>query len=123
MTQFGSTTQYTFTVGNITVNFDNNPVVTKGYTVKAGAKRQIPLGFYSAAASDAWTIKAENASLAGGPVGDDITLELDVTSGKNGQIAYLTVTVNTASASNSELVTIVSTLNGTSHYMPFFIGN
>jgi hypothetical protein len=108
---------------DVTVIVDSQPTITKGYKIKAGTKRQIPLGFYSANATEPWTIKATNGSLAGGNEGDDIKLELDVTSGQNGQKAYLTVTVNTASATNTELITIVSTKGGTSHYMPFMIGN
>jgi hypothetical protein len=108
---------------DIQVPQDNSLVVAKGFKVKAGEKRQIPLGFYSAGATAPWTIKAVNAGLAGGPLGNDITLSLDVTSGQNGQKAYLTVAVKTASATNTELVTIVSERNGVTHYMPFLIGN
>ena len=42
---------------------------------------------------------------------------LDVTDGQNGQKAYLTVTVNTAGKTNTELITIVSSHAGTSHYV------
>jgi hypothetical protein len=78
---------------DIPVSLDNSLVVAKGFKVKAGEKRQIPLGFYSAGATAPWAIKAVNAGLAGGPLGNDITLSLDVTSGQNGQKAYLTVAV------------------------------
>lgn len=108
---------------DIQVIVNDAPVVTKGYKIKAGEKRQIPLGFHSAGATAPWTITAVNASLGGGPFNNDIALALDVTSGQNGQKAYLTVTVKTASPTNSELVTIVSTRNGIKHYMPFLIGN
>lgn len=108
---------------DIQVAVDNSLATTKGYLVKAGTTRKIPLGFYSEAATGPWTIKAVNGSLAGGPAGNDITLALDVTSGQNGQKAYLTVTVKTASGSNSELITIISTKDGTTRYMPFLIGN
>ena len=108
---------------DISVAVANSLTTTKGYKIAAGTSRQIPLGFYSEAATDAWTIKAVNGTLAGGSLGDDITLALDVTSGQNGQKAYLTVTVKTASPSNSELITIVSRKNGVTRYMPFLIGN
>jgi hypothetical protein len=108
---------------DIEVASSSSLATAKGYKIKAGTKRQIALGFYSEAATGPWKIKAVNGSLGAGPAGNDITLTLDVTSGQNGQKAYLTVEVKTASGSNSELVTIVSTLNGTTHYMPFLIGN
>ena len=53
----------------------------------------------------------------------NVDLSLDVDSGQNGQKAYLTMTVNTACKTGSELITIVSTRGGTSHYMPILIGS
>jgi len=108
---------------DIQVAVENSLTTAKGFKIPAGTKRQIPLGFYSEGATAPWTIKAVNATLGGGALGDDITLALDVTSGQNGQKAYLTVTVKTASPSNSELVTIISKSNGVTRYMPFLIGN
>ncbi len=46
-----------------------------------------------------------------------------MTQGQNGEKAYLTVTVNTAGKTSTELITIVSTQAGVSHYMPILIGN
>lgn len=102
----------------------DSETVTKGYKIKVGDSRQIPLGFYSDGPVTAWTIKAITGGIAGGRSSSaGVDLELDVTEGENGQKAYLTVTVNTAGKTNSELVTIVSTKAGTSHYMPILIGN
>ena len=96
----------------------------KGYKIKVGASRQIPLGFYSDGPVSSWTIRA----VAGGIASRDgsssgVDLELDVAEGVNGNKAYLTVTVNTAGKTNSELITVVSSHAGTSHYMPILIGN
>jgi hypothetical protein len=97
---------------------------TKGFKVKVGQTRQIPLGFYSDAAMSAWTIKAIAGGIASGhSSGSSLDLSLDVTEGQNGDKAYLTVTVNTAGKTNTELVTIVSTHAGTQHFMPILIGN
>jgi hypothetical protein len=96
---------------------------TKGFKVKVGATRQIPLGFYSDGAMGPWTIKAMAGGIAGGRGSGAVDLTLDVTEGQNGQKAYLTVTVNSAGKTNSELITIVSQRGGTSHYMPILIGN
>jgi len=95
---------------------------TKGYKVKVGETRQIPLGFYSDRPLTPWTIKAITGGITGGRSSGGVDLELDVTSGQNGQKAYLSVTVNTAGTTGSELVTVVSTRAGVSHYMPFLIG-
>ena len=98
--------------------------VTKGFKVAVGATRQIPLGFYSDGPMAAWTIKAVAGGIAGGhSSSSSVDLTLDVTDGQNGNKAYLSVTVNTAGKTNTELVTIVSTHAGTSHYMPILIGN
>jgi hypothetical protein len=93
----------------------------KGYKVKVGETRQIPLGFYSDGPTAAWTIKAINGGIASRSSAG-VDLELDVTTGQNGQKAYLTVTVNTAGKTNTELITIVSTRAGQSHYMPILLG-
>lgn len=97
---------------------------TKGFKVKVGATRQIPLGFYSDGSMAAWTIKAISGGIAGGHgSGSALDLVLDVTDGQNGNKAYLSVTVNAAGKTNTELVTIVSTHAGIQHYMPILIGN
>jgi hypothetical protein len=97
-------------------------VTTMGYKVPVGKTRTIPLGFYSDGPMTAWNIKAVMGGIAGGSK-SGVDLELDVDSGQNGQKAYLTVTVNTAGRTGSELITIVSTRGGTSHYMPILIGS
>lgn len=97
-------------------------VTTKGIKVKLGEPRQIPLGFYSDGPLGPWTIKAITGGIAGGRSSGGVDLELDVTEGENGQKAYLTITVNTAGKTNSELVTLVSTRSGISHYMPILLG-
>ena len=95
---------------------------SKGIKVKVGEPRQIPLGFYSDGALGPWTIKAVSGGIAGGRSSGGVDLELDVTEGQNGQKAYLTITVNTAGKTNADLITIVSTRAGVSHYMPLLLG-
>ncbi len=97
---------------------------TKGFKIKVGATRQIPLGFYSDGPMAAWTIKAISGGIAGGHGSSaSVGLALDVTDGQNGNKAYLSVTVNTAGKTNTELITIVSTHAGVQHFMPILIGN
>jgi hypothetical protein len=102
-------------------NLGGGAATTKGYKIAVGATKTIPLGFYSDGPQTAWTIKAMAGGIAGGSRGG-VDLTLDVTSGENGEKAYLTVTVNTAGRTNTELVTIVSSHAGTTHYMPLLIG-
>jgi hypothetical protein len=96
---------------------------TKGYHVAVGETRTIALGFYSDGPTDAWTISAEDGSPFSGGSTKRTDLSLDVTSGQNGQKAFLTVKVNTAGKSKGELVTIVSSMRGQKHYMPMLIGS
>ena len=97
---------------------------TKGFKVKVGATRTIPLGFYSDGAMAGWTIKAIAGGIAGGHgSGSSLDLSLDVNEGQNGNKAYLTVTVNTAGKTNTELIPIISTHAGVQHFMPILIGN
>lgn len=95
---------------------------TKGFKVEVGDTRQIPLGFYSDGPLGEWALKAINGGIAGGRSSGGVDLTLDVASGQNGQKAYLTVTVNAAGKTNAELITVVSTRAGVSHYMPILLG-
>jgi len=95
----------------------------KGYTVPIGQTKTIPLGFYSDAAMDSWSIKAIEGGALGTSQKGRLTLTLDVTSGKNGQKAYLTVKANIQGKTKGELLSIVSTSNGVNHYMPIMISS
>lgn len=96
---------------------------TRGVHVAKGETRTIPLGFYSDAPQDRWTIEAiEGSGMQSSPT-TRLDLSLDKTSGKNGERAYLTVKVNDVGRIKGELVTIVSRWNGTSHYTPILIGS
>ncbi len=97
-------------------------MTTKGIKVAVGATKTIPLGFYSDGPVSSWTIKALPGGIAGGKSGG-VDLSLDVTDGQNGQKAYLTITVNTAGKTGSELITIVSQRGSRSHYMPILIAS
>ena len=96
---------------------------TKGFKIKVGETKQIPLGFYSDGATGPWTIRAAEGGIMGTSQKGRLTLSLDVTSGQNGQKAYLTVKVNVQGRTKGELVTIVSDDGTTKHYMPIMIGS
>ncbi|MDB4945349.1 MAG: hypothetical protein JWP97_4883 [Labilithrix sp.] len=97
-------------------------VTTKGYNIAVGETRTIALGLYSDGPLKAWDIKAIAGGIASRQTAT-VDLSLDVTSGQNGEKAYLTITVNSAGRTGSELVSIVSTYQGTPHYMPILIGS
>ena len=95
---------------------------TKGYKVAVGETRTIALGLYSEAATSAWDIRATAGGIASRSQ-SNVELALDIESGQNGQKAYLTITVNEAGKTGSELISIVSTKGSTSHYMPILIAS
>jgi hypothetical protein len=89
------------------------------------------VGFYSdGPTSGPWSISAVVGNPVLGSQGDflaqynqsSLTASIDKTTGQNGEKAQVTVTVkSTGSTFNGELLTITSTLNGVSHYMPVWI--
>ena len=95
---------------------------TKGFKVAVGETRTIPLGLYSDGPTADWTIRATPGGIASRGR-TNVELSLDVESGTNGQKAYLTITVNEAGKTGSELISIVSTKGSTSHYMPIIISS
>jgi len=97
-------------------------VTTKGYTIAVGEQRTIPLGLYSDGPVPAWSIRASAGGIASRQTAN-VELKLDVDSGENGEKAYLTISVNEAGKTGSELISVVSTRGSTSHYMPILIAS
>lgn len=96
---------------------------TKGFEIPIGSTKTIPIGLYSDAAKGAWNVKAVEGGVAGGK-GGKFDLTLDKTSGQNGEIVNLTITVNASGGRlGGGIISIVSTdaTNNTSHYMPIMI--
>jgi len=106
-------------------------ISTMGVRIPAGKTGTFMVGFYSDADTGGpWTISATAGNPILGSQGDflsqynmsSISASIDKTSGVNGEKAQVTVSVaSTGSLFNGELLTITSTLNGTSHYMPVWI--
>jgi hypothetical protein len=105
--------------------------ISKGVRIPAGKTGTFMVGFYSDADTGGpWTISATAGNPILGSQGDflsqfnqsSLSASIDKTSGVNGEKAQVTVSVaSTGSTFNGELLTITSTLNGTSHYMPVWI--
>jgi hypothetical protein len=98
---------------------------TKGYTCALNSTIKIPVGFYSDAATQPWTVTVAESNPIVNPVTGRLTLSVDSnkTSGVNGEQTFINVTVIAKGPLNAELLTIISTLGTTKHYLPLMIGN
>jgi hypothetical protein len=100
---------------------------TKGIHILQGQTRTFPIGLFSDGPTGGpWTIAAHD----GNPVvpttttGSHLTISLDKTMGQNGDVANVTVTVNSVGPMNSELLTIESRLGvSPRHWLPILIGS
>ncbi len=121
-------------LGMTSITLDLTPIgggpnsQTQGYRIPKGGTQTFAIGFHSdAPTSGPWTITAaEGTGMFGGaPTTSHVTLSIDVPQGQNGDISYVTVTVNSVDTSmNGELVTIVSDLTGYGRtYVPILISN
>jgi len=103
---------------------------TKGFKGAAGKSVTFAVGFYSdGPTSGPWSVSVA----AGNPLlgskslieqynPSTVTASIDLASGQNGQKAYVTVDIKaTGTLFAGEIVTVTSTLNGRSHYMPVWI--
>lgn len=100
------------------------PLATTGYHIPVGQTKTFSVGLYSdAPTAGAWTVKAVEGDGMSTPAASVLTISTDKSSGQNGDKINLTVKVNTAPGKvDAVLMTLVSTLNGHSHYMPVLIG-
>jgi len=98
---------------------------TKGYTCALNQTIQIPIGFYSDSATGPWTVTVAESNPLVDPVTGRLTLSIDPakTSGVNGEQTNINVTVIAQGPLNAELLTIISTLGTTTHYLPLLIAN
>jgi hypothetical protein len=107
---------------------------TLGYTIPVGKSKTFAVGFYSDGPVTApWTVtvRDEGDPYAGyyfTAVGTSaVTASIDVTSGQNGQIGYVTVTVNSVDQTKADLIVIESRSAssggsfGLRHIMPILI--
>ncbi len=117
-------------VENVTANLSRlmaSPnALTQGYKVLAGTSKTFAIGFYSDGDTGGpWTISVDESNpITTKMPAHRLTATLDRTTGQNGEKAYVTVDVTTASTTlEAEFITVVSTLNGVSHYMPILISS
>jgi hypothetical protein len=108
-----------------------------GYVIPVGKSKTFPVGFYSdGPTSGPWTIKARDwgdpydGYLFMAKTPSAVTVSTDISQGENGQVAYVTVTVNSLDETNSDLIVIESSLPGSNcgfgpcrHSMPILISS
>ena len=110
---------------DLSKNGGSAKAASKGIPIKVGETKTFPVGFFSDAPTNGpWTVRAVEQGNPAYPVKTPhLKVSIDKTSGENGEIAYVTVTVNSAGATKTEYISVVSTLNGITRYMPILIGS
>jgi hypothetical protein len=97
---------------------------TRGFHILQNATTTFQLGFYSdGPTSGPWTLSYSEGSPVAQTKTSRLTVNIDKTSGVNGEKANVTVTVNTVGTLKGELISFKSTMNGVTHYMPVLIGS
>jgi len=104
---------------------------TKGFHIPVGTTKTFAVGFFSdGPTSGPFSIRAAEGFTpnVGGPMSPHLSVSVDKTSGVNGEIAYVTVTVNKGGTTlggrtyaNANYVTVLASLNGATHFMPILI--
>jgi hypothetical protein len=105
---------------------ENGVVQTKGYHIGLGETKTFAIGLYSDGPTGGPWALSTSESGAEGPIGPpSLTTSIDTPSGENGNIAYVTVTVNAVNPSlGGELLTIESQLgSGPVRYLPILISS
>ena len=99
--------------------------VTKGYQCALNQTIQIPIGIYSDGPTQPITISVAESNPLVDPVTGRLTLSVDPmkTSGVNGEMTNLNVTVIQKGPLNAELMTVITTLGSVNHYMPILMSN
>jgi len=97
---------------------NGTPVTTKGYAVKVGTPRTIQLGFTSDAPVGPWTISVVEGDGITPVTTSHVTLSPKKLMGQNGDTTDVDITVN---ATGANLVTVISTFDVFTRYMPFIV--
>ena len=108
-------------------------IMTKGINIPVGTSKTFPVGFFSdGPMSGPWSIRVAEGFTpgVGGPPANHLSVSVDKTSGQNGEISYVTVTVNKAgstisnrSFAKANYITLLSSLGNATHFMPVLITN
>jgi hypothetical protein len=96
---------------------------TKGFRIPIGTTRAVRFGFYGDGASDPWAFQVVEGDSFTTPSPAHLTITTDRSAGNNGDIANVSVTVNSVGSKSGILMTAISTRGAEPlHYMPVLIG-
>jgi hypothetical protein len=97
---------------------------TKGYACNVGQSIQIPIGIYSDGATGPISVSVAESNPLDQPVTGRITLSIDPnkTSGVNGEKTFVDATVTVKGPIAAELLTVITQLGTTKHYLPLLVG-
>ncbi len=107
---------------SVTTGKSKTPHATKGLHVPVGQTKTISFGLYSDAPHAAWKVEAVEGDGFASLNNPRLTLSTSKGSGANGDKVDVSVTVNSVGSATGILMTVVSTSNGLSHYMPLLVG-
>ncbi len=108
-------------------------VMTKGINIPVGQTKTFAVGFFSEAATAPFSVHVAEAFTPNvtGAMSPSLTLSIDKTTGQNGEIAYVTVTVNKAGLTITEpstqtfakanYITLLSSLGNQTYFTPILI--
>ena len=97
--------------------------VSRGFHIPVGSTRTIDFGAFTDAPTDGWTLTVREGDGFAAPTTSHLTLSFDRSVVNNGDVARLTVGVNTAPAKGNQIMfTVLSTKNKVTHYTPILIG-
>ena len=116
-------------IGDIVVDLSGSggpaQFTTKGFKCALNATCQIPVGIYSDAQTGPIAVSAAESNPLVNPVTGRLTLSIDPqkTSGVNGEITFVNVTVNQKGPLGAELLTVITKSGNTTHYLPLLVAN
>jgi hypothetical protein len=98
---------------------------TQGYNCALNATCQIPIGIYSDTQTGPIGVSVAESNPLVNPVTGRLTLSIDSnkTSGVNGEKTFINVTVTAKGPLNAELLTVITTVGTTKHYLPLLVSN
>lgn len=108
---------------DVTLPFYTSAMHTKGFRVPIGTTKKIRFGFYSDAPQPAWTFQVFEGTGLTPPGSSHLTISTTTTSGKNGDVAEVSVTADSVGSTTGILLTALSIVDGQPvHYMPVVVG-
>jgi hypothetical protein len=108
---------------NVTVSSEKTASSTKGFEIPVGSSKVIRFGFYADGKGGPWTFQVVEGDGFTTPSAPHLKIASDRASGDNGDIANVTVDVDSVGTKTGILMTAISTRGSEPiHYMPVLIG-